>query len=53
MHSLEIESIPYDVFNHFTINSKLAPWTSSEHDLLVEQLDEVSEETNAQRNLLQ
>ena len=39
--SLALGSMLYDVFNHITIDSKLAPWSSSERDLLVEHLDKV------------
>jgi hypothetical protein len=39
--SLAMGSMLYDVFNHLTIDSKLAPWSSSERDLLVEHLDKV------------
>lgn len=41
--SLAMGSMLYDVFNHITIDSKLAPWSSSERDLLVEHLDKVEE----------
>lgn len=39
--SLAMGSMLYDVFNQITIDSKIAPWSSSERDLLVEHLDKV------------
>ncbi len=39
--SLAMGSMLYDVFNQITIDSKLAPWSSSERDLLVEHLEKV------------
>ncbi len=41
--SLAMGSILYDVFNHISIDSKIAPWTSSERDLLEQHLDKVTE----------
>ena len=39
--SLAMGSLLYDVFNQITIDSKIAPWSSGERDLLVEHLDKV------------
>ena len=39
--SLALGSMLYDVLNQITIDSKLAPYTSSERDLLMEHLDSV------------
>jgi len=39
--SLAMGSMLYDVFNQITIDSKIAPWSSSERDLLIEHLDKV------------
>ena len=39
--SLAMGSMLYDVFNQITIDSKLAPYSSSERDLLLQHLDKV------------
>jgi hypothetical protein len=43
LRSLAMGSVLYDVLNHLTLDAQLAPYASSERDLLMQHLDKVQE----------